>query len=206
LSFRWFAGLLAVSCLAQTPAPFSHRLHLKLGLQCVGCHASAASSTQATDNNLPKEQACVQCHASVTIPPPPKTLVVHFSHQQHLQMGNIAKLLARAIDSKNYLSSPGNIRKYLDSANACAACHRGMEESDAVTPAAMPQMADCLVCHAKIENPFSCETCHAPGPHLKPASHTADYLERHSRPTETLDKPSCAVCHGRRFTCLGCHS
>src|SRR5579862_2527176 len=121
-------------------------------------------------------------------------------------MGNIAKLLARAIDTKSYLSAPGGIRPYLDSANACTACHRGLEESDAVTPAAMPLMADCLVCHAKIENPFSCDTCHAPGPALKPASHTANYLERHSRPTEKLDKPACAVCHGRRFTCLGCHS
>lgn len=196
--------LLAGSGAAQTPFP--HSLHLQFGLECLTCHASASSSTRVEDNNLPKPQACAKCHEGVSIPEPPKTLVTHFSHQQHLQMGNIARLLARAIDTKTYLSAPGDIRRHLNGTNPCEACHRGMAESEAVTKAALPQMADCIVCHAKIENPFSCETCHEPGAHLKPASHTADYLERHSRPTEKLDKPSCTVCHGRRFTCLGCHS
>jgi hypothetical protein len=40
---------------------------------------------------------------------------------------------------------------------------------------------------------------------LKPANHTADFLDSHSRKQTVLDKATCAVCHGRRFTCLGCH-
>jgi len=131
--------------------------------------------------------------------------VVHFSHAQHLKMGNVAPVIAAAIDKKNYLQPPGDIRRHLDTKNACEACHRGLEDSDAVTPAAMPQMADCLVCHSQIENPFSCEKCHAKNANLKPANHTEDFMSTHTTGKLNLDKTTCAVCHGRTFRCLGCH-
>jgi len=120
-------------------------------------------------------------------------------------MGNFARIIAAAIDAKSYLSPAGDIRRHLNTTNACVACHRGLEESDAVAKVNMPQMADCLVCHTQIDPPFSCEQCHARGPHLKPASHTRDYIDTHSSGKLKLDKPSCVVCHGREFRCLGCH-
>jgi predicted CXXCH cytochrome family protein len=190
---------------AQAPPPFSHRLHLKLKLECTGCHAQAAASASAADNLLPKKEVCSGCHKDVTIPAPPVSPVAHFSHAQHLRLGNIAPILARAIDSKTYLSPPGDARSHLNGKNACTACHRGLEESDAVTAAAMPRMADCLVCHTQIDPPDTCELCHAKGMNLKPADHTPDFLDRHNRKSTVLDKASCAVCHGRKFTCLGCH-
>lgn len=67
-------------------------------------------------------------------------------------------------------------------------------------------MADCLVCHSKIDAPFSCEFCHARNANLKPSSHTPDYLDTHTRKNALPDKASCVICHGRRFACLGCHS
>lgn len=190
---------------AQGSRPFSHKLHLKLKLECTGCHAQAASSSSASDNLLPKKEVCMGCHKEVTIPPPPRTPIAHFSHVQHLRLGNIAPLLARAIDAKTFLSPPGDERAHLHGTNPCTACHRGLDESDAVTKAAMPRMADCLVCHNQIDPPDSCELCHARDMQLKPADHTPDFLDRHNRKSTVLDKPSCAVCHGRKFTCLGCH-
>jgi len=141
----------------------------------------------------------------MTIAAPPTTRVVHFSHAQHLKMGNVAPVIAAAIDKKTYLQSVGDIRRHLDTRNACQACHRGLEESDAVTAAAMPQMADCLVCHSQIDNPFSCEKCHDKNANLKPANHVADFLDTHTTGKLGLDKTTCAVCHGRTFRCLGCH-
>ena len=129
-----------------------------------------------------------------------------FNHALHLKFSNVARVIAAAIDSKNYLAPPpAGLRAQLNTKNACAACHHGIEESEAVSKANFPHMADCLVCHTKLDAPFSCEKCHDPGPHLKPASHVPTYLEAHSSPKAKLDKPSCVVCHGRRFTCLGCH-
>ena len=201
------------ACLAPA-AEFSHRVHLALKLQCVTCHASATTSTRVADNNLPDPQICASCHTGKTgqapkiesnIKQPRRTNLAKFSHQQHLKLGNVAPLLAKAIDAKTYLSAPGDIRRHLNGATACTACHRGLSQSDSVTAAAFPQMADCLVCHNKIDPPFSCTTCHMEGPHLKPANHTPDFLDRHTTGKLNLDKTTCAVCHGRQFTCLGCH-
>jgi predicted CXXCH cytochrome family protein len=199
------ALLLGGAAVAPAAAPFSHKLHLKLGMQCTTCHAAAAASTKLSDNLLPARELCLKCHQDPAAPAPRAARIARFSHQIHLKLGNVAPLIAAAIDSKSYLSPAGDIRKHLNTKNACGACHRGMEESEAVTHAAMPQMADCLVCHSRIEPPFSCEFCHEAGANLKPANHTPHFLDTHTSGTLKLDKTSCAVCHGRTFTCLGCH-
>jgi predicted CXXCH cytochrome family protein len=186
--------------------PFSHRLHLELKLECAFCHAAAPSSTKASDDLLPSKQVCLGCHETAVISRPPKARVDKFSHQLHLRMGNIAPILAKAIDHGNYLQPAGEIRAHLNTKNACEACHRGLEQSDRVTPAALPQMADCLVCHSQIEPPYSCETCHDQTAELKPASHNAPhFLDAHSSGRMQMDQSTCALCHGRTFQCMGCH-
>ena len=129
-----------------------------------------------------------------------------FSHAKHLKLGNVAPAIAGAIDKGTYLGRDGaKIRPLLNSSNPCVGCHRGLEESDAVSQANMPQMADCLVCHNQIDPPDSCAFCHPKGAQLKPASHVPGFLDTHSNKKSGLDIQSCAVCHGRKFTCLGCH-
>lgn len=197
---------------ALQAAPFSHKLHLKLIAQCERCHASAATSTKAEDNNLPKAEACLPCHAAPTIGEPRKLTVTRFNHQKHAAFSNIAALIQSAIAAKTYYASPidhmpqAEVAAHLKTShNACTACHRGIGQSEAPSPALHANMPDCLTCHSKIDNPFSCELCHSPGQNLKPASHTPDYVDRHSTGKLNLDKQSCQVCHGRRFQCLGCH-
>jgi hypothetical protein len=197
-------------------APFSHRTHLQQKLQCITCHGSATASTRADDNNLPNPAICLGCHTGTTGKPaklpegagikqPRQTMVSKFNHQLHGKLGNIAPLIARAIDRKEYLSNPGDLRQSLNTKNACAACHRGLESSDQVSHAAFPHMADCLVCHNQIDPPFSCEKCHVPTQKLTPSSHTEGWLDLHSSGKSGMDKTTCAVCHGRKFTCRGCH-
>lgn len=199
--------LLAVfSCgVAWGAAPFSHRLHLGMGLECVWCHTAAASSTKVDDNLLPAKSVCLGCHEDAEIAAPPATNLSKFSHALHLRIGNVAPFIAGAIDHQNYLQPPGDIRRHLNSKNPCQACHRGLEESDQVTRAALPQMADCLVCHSQIEAPFSCEDCHANVAQLRPSSHTLHFADTHSSGKLNLDKATCTVCHGRAFKCAGCH-
>jgi hypothetical protein len=204
----FFLILLATVAAAQTTKPFSHELHLKLPqkLVCVTCHATVQNSTRLEDNNLPPVAICLGCHKEASVGQPRKTILARFDHKKHLAQGNAGPVIAAAIDSKNYLGKVDDIRRHLNSANPCAACHRGMEESTAPARADLPQMADCLVCHNKIDNPFSCEFCHAKDAALKPADHTADFLDTHTRKDAKYDKASCDVCHGRKFQCLGCHS
>ena len=160
------AILAGALCAYASAAPFSHRVHLKLKPDCTSCHTTVAHSTRVEDNNLPSPTVCKPCHESVSIPPPPQTRLAHFSHEKHLQLGNVAPIIAKAIDAGQYLSPPGDLRAQLNGTNACLACHRGIDTSDAVSRVNMPQMADCLVCHNKIELPFSCEQCHGPGAKL----------------------------------------
>ena len=206
---RLFLTWVAILGAAAHAAPFSHKLHLtqlKVKMECTSCHTAAAASTKPDDNLLPDKKLCLgSCHSVMDVPAPPTTRVVHFSHQQHLKMGNVAPVIAAAIDKGNYLQPPGDIRRHLDTTNACAACHRGLPESEQVSAFNMPKMADCLVCHSQIDNPFSCEKCHAKDANLKPASHVAGFMSEHSSGKLNLDKASCTVCHGRNFRCLGCH-
>ncbi len=212
---RYLAPILAavtqLVCLTaargQESKPFSHRIHLELKLECGYCHTTAAASTKAADNLLPPISVCRNCHDDARVVKPPRQLTVaKFNHSLHLQMGNLAPVILAAVRSGAYLAPHGpELEKQLEGASGCTACHRGLEQSDAVSLANFPAMADCLVCHSKLDPPYSCEKCHVPGPNLKPASHTAQFLESHSRQGALREKVSCAVCHGRDFTCLGCH-
>lgn len=195
---------------AQGTQPFSHRVHLALKLECTSCHEAALTSTRLEDNLLPQQEVCLQCHKTPAMNLPPATPLItklaRFNHQLHLKLGNTAPVIAAAIDRKAYLSPPAaGLRAELNTRNACQACHRSLEVSDKPGPSALPQMADCLVCHNQISPPDSCEFCHAKGASLQPANHTSDFLDTHTTGKLGLDKTTCAVCHGRHFRCLGCH-
>jgi hypothetical protein len=45
------------------PLGFDHAQHARAGIDCVRCHAAAASSTAAADDLMPPESACLPCHA-----------------------------------------------------------------------------------------------------------------------------------------------
>jgi hypothetical protein len=181
-------------------------VHLAAKLECTGCHAAALTSMRVDENLLPKQDVCLKCHKTAAIGTPPTTRLARFDHQLHLKLGNVAPLIAAAIDKKTYVATPpADLRAQLDTQNACEGCHRGLETSDRPERSALPQMADCLVCHNQIDPPYSCEFCHAKEAKLTPVSHTPDFLDTHTSGKLNLDKTTCAVCHGRRFHCLGCH-
>ncbi len=204
---------LAVALCLSLPAmaqyegvPFSHKKHLGLSLECVGCHEGAKTSEKAGDVLLPSGSVCTQCHAPAPVKEPAELLVTKFNHKLHNSIPNINQVILAAIRSGDYLAPASEeLVDRLQGAEGCGACHRGLVESEAVTKAVFPHMADCLVCHSDIEPPFSCEKCHDASAELMPASHTPDYLESHSRPGALRETDSCAICHGREFTCLGCH-
>ena len=207
---HYVQGIIIAALLATTAgaADFSHKRHIALKLPCVACHSAVTASTRAEDNNRPGPAFCSTCHKENQPPiaPPRPSLVAKFNHQLHLKLGNTAPVIAAAIESGKYLSAvPSGYRELLKTTNQCLACHAGVDQSESLSRSYLPPMASCLVCHNKVDPPFSCTQCHVESPALKPASHTTDYIDRHSSGKANLDKPSCAVCHGRKFTCLGCH-
>ena len=161
-------------------------------MECVACHKPMLEATTLSERHKGK-------------------VLRDYNHAVHLKMGNVAPVLAAAIDKKQYLASPqavdvAALRAQLNTTNACQACHRGLESATgALVKANFPHMEDCLVCHNKIDAPFSCEKCHGANVKLKPVNHSADFLDQHTTGKLGLDKSTCASCHGKRFTCLGCH-
>ena len=216
LSFSPFYTVLAQNSASESAFQFSHKRHLALaGLNCENCHYSAKTSQQVSDDNLPKKQVCSSCHDGIhalkhengesdyAFKRASKPL--RFNHQQHLALGNVAPVLLAAIDSGTYLGSAVEVRQNLETEDACEACHRGLRASEVTGQMHYPAMADCLACHTTINPPFSCELCHTRDARIKPASHTPNYMDVHSSRNAKLDKPSCKICHGTRFRCMGCH-
>ncbi len=184
--------LLSLQPLLGQDVQFSHKDALEKKIGCLTCHAQQKTATGLSDKHKGK-------------------VLKDFNHALHLSLGNLAPVIAGAIDRKQYLGSPNKIdilklRADLITQNPCQACHRGLElATGPPTKANFPHMEDCLVCHSKVDAPFSCPQCHTPAMNLKPANHAPDFLDRHTTGKLTLDKTTCASCHGRRFTCLGCH-
>ncbi len=131
---------------------------------------------------------------------------IKFSHAQHAKLGDIGPLLKAARKSGAHLWSGPEHPQSPEPGSQCQACHGGIASDQ--PKASLAMMADCLVCHTKIDPPFSCSFCHTgPEAALKPANHTGDFLDKHSAGLAKLNlaKAECGVCHGRKFTCLGCH-
>jgi len=174
---------------------------------CQTCHAAAAESRSAADDNRPEAGVCLGCHDATYRPPAREggapSRAFRFDHARHLALGTLAPILAGAIDHGTYLGDGAAVRPLLDGADACGSCHRGLEQADRVTPAHLPLMADCLVCHARIDPPASCAFCHPADAVLRPPSHTAEFTDLHS--SRSVAKTGCKPCHGTRFTCMGCH-
>ncbi len=216
--FAWLSGgtglLAVVVCLAAAEFPFSHRLHLERGASCLDCHPSAKTSRETADVNLPQGKECSVCHdgaqASVVDASPLSAWKTgersfRFNHAFHLQLGNLAPVLAVALDEGTYLGKVGDLRAHLTTGDPCQACHRGLNAADLATSVHLPQMSDCLVCHSEIDNPYSCEKCHLEAAQLKPGDHTLEFIDQHATGKLDLDHASCLPCHGRNFSCKGCH-
>jgi hypothetical protein len=126
---------------------------------------------------------------------------IKFSHSIHSKLGDLGPILRLAREKATHLHPDGTVP-----GGQCQACHSGVVSDTPRT--GLSKMGDCLVCHTKVDPPFSCSFCHSqPAAELKPASHSKDFLDKHTAGLARLNlaKSDCAVCHGRKFTCLGCH-
>jgi hypothetical protein len=129
--------LAAAYGLAAQPYDFSHRTHMTMRLECVRCHPGVPRSTQppAAEEARFSSDACLDCHskAILNLRPALPPPIAHFSHAVHLALKD----------------------------EICASCHHGLIESDKVTEALFPKMAECMACHKPAAAPESCYVCHA---------------------------------------------
>lgn len=138
---------------------FDHALHLKrLALDCVDCHDLAPSSTSTSDILLPREGACVKCHAPATRR--------DGRGSSELREG-CKRCHPRAEEIvKRSLVPPAHLRfSHADhDSESCQRCHTRVEVRDLATVDDLPGMRLCLSCHDGRRAPRHCRTCHLTRP------------------------------------------
>ncbi len=90
---------------------------------------------------------------------------------------------------------------------SCSTCHSAVVHGSATRWISEPVMDDCVLCHAELEAPMDCDTCHAGRSKTERLS-KAPWSTTHGPRWETThgagDLRTCIVCHDEE-RCVGCH-
>ncbi len=222
LSTSFFAGASQAEAQAKG-LNFSHSLHLKQPeVGCRVCHVSVAESLLSSDNNLPREDACLICHERKqgetclpchanpehASPLKPRNWVFRFNHKIHVQL----KDLMLGFADQESAGEPGQDseeRAIRDQSTVvCLACHRGMTSAQAGGSENYPTMKRCLECHEVQGDAMNhCATCHLPEADLFPSDHQSNtFFDDHSSESASHDSEACRMCHTPGFNpCTQCH-
>lgn len=202
---------------------FSHAVHLDRGdITCTDCHTAITSSTRASDNNLPSEETCLECHenhpdtsAECRVchldpadarPLENRSRPVRFNHQLHVAFDGLPDLLRGMMAAGEYPVETALLEDQIESGLICTACHRGLDQMDFAEAAAMPMMWDCMVCHRSEQPQEECSLCHRPDFSLLPGSHEVKgFFDAH--PDHKEEQPVlCKNCHAvQNIPCIQCH-
>jgi hypothetical protein len=199
----------------EIPIVFDHASHLGgRGLECEDCHDVATTSRSPSDNLLPREEACVTCHAQTTrIGGRGQVEIDERCAQCHPGQD---ELIRRTIVPPSHLRF-----SHADHQDeGCERCHTRVRVRGLATSDDLPGMQLCLGCHDGRRVEAQCRTCHLTEPdgrlrtllggeQLQPPrwmddlEHDATWVQRHSRATGGHIR-LCRSCH-QDHECLACH-
>jgi hypothetical protein len=133
------------------PIPYSHKLHLALGLDCKTCHTNPDPGKLMT---YPATSTCMSCHAAVAKSKPTIQRLAGFAKSQE------AVPWVRI-----YAVLPGvnwTHRKHLEAGMKCETCHGQVAQMEVMSEAmSVTTMGVCIRCHAANNAPTVCQTCHS---------------------------------------------
>jgi hypothetical protein len=135
----------------EQPIPYSHRVHLALGLTCGMCHTGGETTAQM---GLPPTSTCMSCHTAIAADRPAIQRLATF-----------AAALEPIPWQRVYEVLPGvtwSHAPHVTAGVACAACHGDVAELDAMRmTTSVTAMASCIGCHESRAVGTACATCHA---------------------------------------------
>lgn len=136
----------------QQPIPFSHKRHVALGLQCLGCHVNPKADKLMT---YPATSVCMGCHASVaTDRPAIRTLASFAASGQPIPW-------VRVYRTPDYVFWRHGT--HLEADVTCAECHGPVSERDVIARETdVATMLGCQRCHDKRQVYTDCNACHEP--------------------------------------------
>ena len=132
------------------PIPFSHKVHLKLGINCLNCHTIAAPGFEA---GFPPDSQCMLCHASVKKESQAiQKLAAHEASGKPLEWARIYTLPKFVWFSHE--------SHHQDAGLGCEHCHGPVSERDLIVKEKPTSMEFCMDCHAQRAAPNGCDFCH----------------------------------------------
>jgi hypothetical protein len=133
------------------PIDYSHKVHIRAGLQCLDCHSGADVSARAA---LPSVAKCMLCHAKIaTNKPEIKKVAEYATARREIPWERVYGFDRSA--SVKFRHSPHFRAKI-----ACARCHGDMAQATTAQPLVKHTMGTCLSCHRQNHAPEDCATCH----------------------------------------------
>jgi len=133
----------------QQPIPYSHRVHLALGLTCDSCHQNADPGEYM---GFPAESFCMGCHQSIKADSPHiEKLAAAARDQKPMPWVRIYRLPPRIYFSHRVHTAAGT---------TCETCHGPVRERDVMTGEIRHDMKACMACHAATKARNDCAACH----------------------------------------------
>ena len=133
------------------PIPYSHKIHLALGLTCQGCHTNPDPGKLMT---FPPNSLCMGCHTTIAKDKPSIQKLAQFAQR------NEPVPWVRV-----YVVLPGvqwTHRAHLEAQVKCETCHGDVSQmKSAVEATSVTTMAVCIRCHEQHKAKADCTTCHA---------------------------------------------
>jgi hypothetical protein len=135
----------------EQPIAFTHKVHLKNGMQCTDCHKGVA---EGPDASIPNVQLCMTCHQVIaTDKPEIKKVAAYQKKGEQIPWRRVFWFYQSA--HVRFRHGP-HIRAGVD----CATCHGDMKQETVAVRKAGLDMKFCVDCHRTRKVVTDCTACH----------------------------------------------
>ncbi|MFN3326579.1 MAG: cytochrome c3 family protein [Bryobacteraceae bacterium] len=137
----------------EQPIPFSHKVHVGLGIKCTDCHTLKDEEGFAA--GFPRESTCMGCHASVKKDSPAIQKLAEYAKARK----PVPWVRVYKVPEYVWFSHESH---HKEAGIACETCHGKVGERDVLFREVSIRMDACMACHARNDASNDCGFCHNP--------------------------------------------
>ena len=134
----------------EQPLPFSHKVHVGLGLECLDCHKIEDPGFLA---GYPSTSTCMACHAAVRTDSPHIQRLSGFEEEgKEIPWVKVYKVPDYVYFSHEWHHKEAKI--------SCQECHGPVAEREVIFQEKPTNMMACMACHDRRKASNECNLCH----------------------------------------------
>lgn len=148
--FALFLAFLAWAAEApEQPIPYSHKLHVGMGLKCNECHTMPEPGEMMT---FPVTSKCMSCHKAVKKDSPAIQKLASFAESKRpVPWVRVWQIPSFVIFSH---------KSHIEAEATCTKCHGEVKDQDRLAKVTDMSMTGCMNCHRENKASLSCTYCH----------------------------------------------